>query len=334
MERKIMCYGVRDYEVSTFDSLAKQYNYELVYSPKYLNNDIRSDAYGYEIVMVRGNCPLNKESLADLKEHGLKTLLTRTAGYNHIDVKACKDLGINCAFAPGYSPNAISELTLTLAMSLLRNVAYATNRTRKGNFLVTNQMFSREVRSCTVGILGCGKIGRTTGSLFKGLGARVVGYDPYPTDAGREILEYMPLDKFIGECDIICCHLPYIKGVNEDFINAEFISKMKEHSILVNTARGEVMDYEAVIEAVESKKLDGLALDVVKNEKALFFKDRTGEELSDPVHSKLLELYPRVIITPHIGSASNLALRDMIEFSLKNMDEILASGTCKNSLTK
>jgi len=219
-------------------------------------------------------------------------------------------------------------------MSLLRNVAYATNRTRKGNFLVTNKMFSREVRSCTVGILGCSKIGRTTGLLFKGLGARVVGYDPYPTDAGREILEYMPLDKFIGECDIICCHLPYIKGVNENFINAEFIGKMKEHSILVNTARGEVMDYEAVVEALESKKLDGLALDVVKNEKALFFKDRTGEELSDPIHAKLLEMYPRVIITPHIGSASNLALRDMIEFSLKNMDEILEKGTCKNTLIK
>ena len=334
MERKILCFGVREYEIPTFDELGKKYNYELVYRPQYINNDNRSDAYGYETIMVRGNCFLNKESLLDLQNHGLKTLLTRTAGFNHVDVKACKELGINAAYAPGYSPNAISELTLTLAMSLLRNVAYATKRTSEGNFVVTKQMFSREVRSCTVGILGCGKIGRTTGKLFKGLGAKVVGYDPYPCDAGREILEYLSLDDFLAQSDIICCHLPYIKGVNEDFINADFIAKMKDHAILVNTARGECMDYEAVIAGLESGKLDGLGLDVVKNEKALFFKDHSNEKLSDPVHAKLLELYPKVLITPHVGSASNLALRDMIEFSLRNMDEIIETGTCKFTLIK
>ena len=334
MERKIICFGVRNYEIPTFDELGKKYNYELKYCPQYLNSDNLSDAYGYEIAMVRGNCFLNRESILDLKNHGLKTLLTRTAGFNHIDVQACKELGINAAYAPGYSPNAISELTLTLAMSLLRNVAYATKRTSEGNFIVSDQMFSREVRSCTVGILGCGKIGRTTGLLFKGLGAKVVGYDPYPCDEGRAILEYLPLDEFIAQSDIICCHLPYIKGVNEDFVNKEFIAKMKDHSILINTARGECLDYEAAIEAVESGKLDGLGLDVVKNEKALFFKDHAGEKLSDPIHAKLLALYPQVLLTPHVGSASNLALRDMIEFSLKNMDEIFETGTCKFTLIK
>lgn len=334
MERKIICFGVREYEIPTFDELGKKYNYELIYRPQYINNDNRSDAYGYEIVMIRGNCFLNRDSLIDLQNLGLKTILTRTAGFNHLDVKACKELGINAAYAPGYSPNAISELTLTLAMSLLRNVAYATERTSKGNFLVTNQMFSREVRSCTVGILGCGKIGRTTAKLFKGLGAQVVGYDPYPCDEGREILEYVTLDELAAKSDIVCCHLPYIKGVNEDFVGRDFISKMRDHSILINTARGECMDFEAAVEAVKSGKLDGLGLDVVKNEKSLFFKDHTGEKLSDSVHEQLLELYPKVLITPHVGSASNLALRDMIEFSLKNMDEILEKGTCKFTLIK
>lgn len=334
MTRKIICFGVREYERPTFDELGKKYNYDLIYRPQYITNDNRQDAYGYETIMIRGNCFLNRESIADLKEHGLKTVLTRTAGFNHLDVAACKELGINAAYAPGYSPNSVAELTLTLAMTLLRNVAYATNRTHEGNFVVTNQMFSREVRSCTVGILGCGKIGRTSGKLFKGLGSRVIGYDPYPTDEGRAILEYLPLDEFIAQSDIICCHLPYIKGVNEDFIGRDFISKMKDHSILINAARGECLDFQAAIDAVESGKMDGLGLDVVKNEKDLFFKDHSHETLADPIHAKLISLYPKVLITPHVGSATNLALRDMIEFSLKNMDEIAATGTCKFTLIK
>lgn len=94
------------------------------------------------------------------------------------------------------------------------------------------------------------------------------------------------------------------------------------------------MDFDAVLDAVESGKLDGLALDVVKNEKALFFKDHGNESPQDPVHQRIIDLFPKVIITPHIGSATTMALQDMVEISLQNLDEILKNGTCKNSLNK
>ena len=206
--------------------------------------------------------------------------------------------------------------------------------TNAKNFVVTDQMFSREVRECTVGILGCGKIGRTTGQLFKGLGAKVIGYDAYPNKEAEKVLTFVELDDLIKNSDIICCHLPYIKGSTDNFINKEFVSKMKDHAILINSARGEVMDFDAVLDAVESGKLDGLALDVVKNEKALFFKDHGNESLQDPVHQRIIDLFPKVIITPHIGSATTMALQDMVEISLQNLDEILKNGTCKNSLNK
>ena len=94
-------------------------------------------------------------------------------------------------------------------------------------------MFSREIRECTVGILGCGRIGLTTAKLFKGLGAKVVGYDVYQSETAKQVVEFLPLDEFLKQSDMISCHMPYIKGQNENFINEEFISKMKDHAILV-----------------------------------------------------------------------------------------------------
>lgn len=334
MKKSIVCYGVRDYEIPTFEKLGKEYDYNLILKSPFLTNDNVEDAFNNEIVMVRGNCFLSKDSLTKLKEHGLKYLLTRTAGYNHIDIQACKELGIEVAFVPGYSPNAISELALTLSLMLLRHTAYTTNLTHQGDFRVTSTMFSREIRECTVGILGCGRIGLTTAKLFKGLGAKVVGYDVYQYEAAKQIVEFLPLDEFLKQSDIISCHMPYIKGQNENFINEEFISKMKDHAILVNTARGEVLDLEAAVKAIENNKLDGLAIDVIANEKSLFFKNFENGKMDTPLHQKLIDLYPRILITPHVASSTDKALNDMIEVSLQNMDEYLNTGKCKNSLIK
>ena len=239
MERKIICFGVRDYEKPTFEALGKQYHYELVLRPEYLNNDNLELAYGYENVMVRGNCNVDYDHMKILAEKGLKVYLTRTAGYNHVDLKACKDFGIKSAFVPGYSPNAISELAVALAMALLRHVVYTTDLTHHGKFEVTNDMFCREIRGCTIGILGCGRIGCTSASLFKGLGAKVIGYDVYQSDKAKEILEFRDVDTFFQEADIIVCHMAYIKGKNDNFISKERIAEMKKDSILINVARGQ-----------------------------------------------------------------------------------------------
>ncbi len=334
MEKKIICFGCRDYEKPYFEKLGKKYGYELVLRPEYLNNDCWELAKGYEIVMVRGNCVVDHDHMKLLKDAGLKYYLTRTAGYNHVDVAACKELGIDTAFVPGYSPNAISELALTLAMMLLRHTAYACKETSEGHFKVTNQMFSKEVRGCTVGILGCGRIGRVTAGLFKGLGAKVIGYDPYPSPACQGLLEMKDADSVFKESDIIVSHMAYFKGVNDNFISAEKIAEMMDGSILINVARGEVLDTKAALEAVRSGHLDGLGLDVIDNEKTLFNKDHDPKHMSSPIHQEIIDLYPKVLITPHIGSATDLALVDMIEVSIQNMEEYLATGKCKNSLIK
>ena len=334
MEKKMICFGVRDYEKPYFDELGKKYGYEFVLRPEYLNSDCWELAKGYEIVMVRGGCHVDREHMKMLADSGCKYYLTRTAGYNHVDVQACKDFGIQTAFVPGYSPNAISELAVTLAMMLLRNAAYATYEAKEGRFKVTNQMFSREVRGCTVAILGCGRIGCTTASLFKGLGARVIGYDVYQSDYAKSLMEMKPIEDVLKEADVIVIHMAYVKGKNDNFIDAEKIAAMKPGTIIVNVARGEVLDTAAVVESIKKGHIAGLGIDVISEEGTLFNHEFDPAHMPNPLHQDLVDLYPKVLVTPHIGSATDLALVDMIEVTLKNMDEFLETGNCKNSLIK
>lgn len=329
---KIVCFGVRETEVPYFNKLNEKYGYELKLVTSGLTHENVEEAMGAEAIMVRGNCKADRRNLEILKNSGLKYVLTRTVGFDHVDLEAVKDLGLEAARVPGYSPNAISELAVTLAMMLLRHTAYTVDRTKERNFTIDATMFSKEIRNCTVGVLGTGKIGLTTAKLFKGLGAKVLGYDVFQSDAAKEVVEFKSLDEVIAESDVISIHMPFFKDSNYHIINDEFISKMKDGAILVNTARGELQDLEAVIKGIESGKLGGFGTDVLEGEAGTFFKDLSGAPLENPLFEKLVNLYPKVLITPHMGSYTDEALVNMIEISYENLKEYLNEGTCKNKI--
>ena len=172
---KVLFYGVREVEVPLFHELNKKFGYDLELIPDYLNSkETAEKAKGFECVVLRGNCFATKEVLDMYKSYGVKYLFTRTVGTNHIDVKYAKELGFKLAYVPFYSPNAIAELAVSLAMSLLRHLPYTAQKFNKRDFTVDKNMFSREVRNCTVGVIGLGRIGFTAAKLFKGLGANVM----------------------------------------------------------------------------------------------------------------------------------------------------------------
>ena len=327
---KLICYGVRKVEKEFFEKLNK-YNYELTLVEELLNDKNIDLIKGHEGVMLRANCPANRENLERMKNYGVKYLLTRTVGYNHIDLDIAKELGFKVARVPKYSPNAISELVITFAMNLVRKGAYMAERSREKNFLVDEYMFSPEIRNLTVGVIGTGKIGFTTAKLFKGLGSKVLAYDVYENELAKEILEYVSLDELLKTSDIISIHCPYIKGENDKLINSEFIEKAKDKVVIINTARGELQDVNAIIKGIESGKILGFGTDVFSNEKEFFFKDMRGKEIDGKVE-KLLSLYPRVLVTPHIGSYTDEALTNMIEVSYDNLDEFLKCKNCENEL--
>ena len=211
-------------------------------------------------------------------------------------------------------------------MTLLRNVTYTGNKTKDKNFIVDKQMFSREIRNCTVGVLGLGRIGMTAAKLFKGLGANVIGFDIFPKTGVEDIVTQMPMDEVLAKADIITLHAPYIKE------NGKAIAKMKDNVILINTGRGELVDTDALVEALESGKIYGAGIDTLDNEVAIFFKDFKGEKLPVPAFEKLVNMYPKVILTPHVGSYTDEAALNMIETTFDNLKEYLDTGDCKNKI--
>ncbi|KAA9240352.1 MULTISPECIES: NAD(P)-dependent oxidoreductase [Aerococcus] len=332
MTFKVACYGVRSNEVDIFKQYNK-YNYDLTLIEDLLTEDNIETAKGYDAVLLRGNCVANRRNLELLKSWGIDLVFTRTVGINHIDMEAIRDLEQVVARVPGYSPNAIAELSVTLAMSLLRNVPYTTEATAKEfDFRVKPRMFSREVRNCTVGIIGCGRIGLTEAKLFQGLGAKVIGYDIYQSDAAKEVVEFKDnQDDLLKEADIVSIHSAYIEGENDQMINQHFIETMKDDAILVNTARGELQDNQAIIDALKADKLYGFAADVLPNEGPIFFHnfDRI-EDVPDETVQELIKLYPRVLLTPHVGSNTDEAVKNMVEYSMDNFEEYLTTGKVAN----
>ena len=329
---KVLCYGVRDVEEKFFYELNEKFGFDITCIPEYLNTpETAKLANGYDAVILRGNCWATKENLDTYKEAGVKYILTRTVGVNHIDTTYARSLGFKMAYVPFYSPNAIAELAVTLAMMLLRNTALMTSNAFKGDFRVLSSMFSREIRKCKVGIIGLGKIGFTAAKLFKGLGAEVLGYDLFKKDNVEDVLTQVELETLIRESDIISLHVPFIKEQGK-LVTKEFLSKMKKDSILINTGRGETMDTAAVIEAIESGHLAGAGIDTLENESELFFKDFTGKQIPNENFEKLVNLYPKVLLTPHLGSFTDEAVTNMIETTYENLDALIKTGHSKNEI--
>lgn len=327
---KVLCYGVREVELPFFNTLNEKYGYTLKCIPEYLNDETVHLAKGFDCVLLRGNCPADKKNLDIYKSYGVQYVLTRTVGYNHIDVAYANEIGLKVAYVPFYSPNAISELAVTHALMLARNMAYTAHKTSQKDFTVDDAMFSKEIRKSVVGVVGIGKIGLTTASLFKGLGAEVLAYDAFPKENVEHICTQVSLDELLAKSDIVSVHAPYI-AANGKVITKEFIAKMKKGSILVNTARGELQDIDAIIEAVEQGHLAGVGLDVLEGEAAFFFKNLKGKEV-DKTLQKLVDLYPRVLLSPHIGSYTDEAVTNMIETSYENLKEFIETGSCRNAL--
>lgn len=329
---KIVCYGVRKNEVDYFNKL-NTYGYELTLVEDLLNKDNYVCAKGHSAVLLRGNCLANRTNIKHFADYGIKYLFTRTVGINHIDLQAASDYNMKIARVPSYSPNSVAELVVTLTMMLLRHTAYTVNKTANLDFRTDSVMFSKEIRNCTVGIIGMGKIGLTEAKLFKGLGANVVGYDIYQSEQAKEVIKFKELDDLLLNSDIVSLHIPYIKGENENFINREFLNKMKKGSILINTSRGEIQDESAILEALKNNHLEGFATDVIQNETSVFFKQFDNiNDIKNEAVKELVSLYPRVLITPHIGSNTDEALKNMIETSFDNLNSHLKNGRSDNDV--
>ncbi|ADG40470.1 MULTISPECIES: NAD(P)-dependent oxidoreductase [Leuconostoc] len=329
---KITAYGVRENEVAYFRKL-NIFNYDLNLIPENLTQSNIGTAKGSDGILLRANNDGSEPVLRQLKDWGIKYVFTRTVGYDHIDLEAAAKLGIIVARVPAYSPYAVADLAMNLGITLVRRTAIATSRAALADFKIETDLFGREIHDLTIGIIGTGKIGLAEAKLYKGLGAKVVGYDVFESDVAKGILTFVSQDELLKMSDIVSLHVPHFPNKNDHFFNDQVISKMKKGAILVNTSRAEITDQSAIIQAIKSGHLGGFGADVVLREKEIFgHQFDENHILKDEEVTELLDLYPKVLLTPHIGSYTEEALTDMINISYQNFNDVLIKGTTVNQV--
>lgn len=180
------------------------------------------------------------------------------------------------------------------------------------------QYFATEFNRLTIGIFGAGKIGVAEAKLWDGIGATVLAYEPFPSDQAKQYVNFVSQDELVQKSDVVSVHVSY------------FLKKMKTSAYLVNTARGELADTQAIVDAIRSGEIAGYGGDVIVDEKHLVGKkfESIGQE-PDPAVRELMSLYPKVLMTPHMGSFTKPALEDMISISYENFHEMQTKGNCK-----
>lgn len=304
---------------------------EITYHDFSLNESTASAIEGADAVCVFVNDTVNAAVIETLTSNGVKAILLRCAGFNHVDLEAAAKHGLMVANVPSYSPEAVGEFAVALIQTLNRNTHRAYNRVREGNFAL-HGLLGATLYSKTVGIFGTGKIGLATARIMKGFGCKVIAFDPFESSAFKEIGEYKSLDDVLAQSDIISLHCPLMDKTRH-IINDETIAKMKQGVLLVNTSRGGLVDTKAVIKALKTRHIGGVALDVYEGEGSLFYDDHSGEIIHDDVLMRLMTFH-NAIVTGHQAFFTKEALEEIAECSLRNLTEFAIDGACKNNLVK
>ena len=255
---KIAAYEVRPDEKPVIESLCKEYGIELISTPANLDKTTANMAVGCDGVTTLGQSDYCNEVLDELKGYGVQVLASRCVGYNHMNCDYARSLGFRLCNG-AYAPNGVAEYTVMAILMCIRKFKKALYNTNDNDFTLKGKM-GRELRTMTVGVMGTGKIGYTVIKCLSGFGCRILANDVYENDAVRQYAEYVDLDTLYRESDIITIHTPLLPETT-GMINREALAKMKDGVVLIDNARGELVDIDAIIEGVENEKIGALFMD-------------------------------------------------------------------------
>lgn len=327
---QIALFGTKPYDRRFFDAANADYGFSIQYLEPRLTPQTLPLAQGMPVVCVFVNDNLSAEVIAGLAAGGTRMIALRCAGFNNVDLEAAQAHGFTVSRVPAYSPYAVAEHTLALALTLNRKTHKAYNRVREGNFTLDG-LVGFDLHGKTVGIIGTGKIGTLAARAFHGLGCRVLGFDHRTNpDAVALGVEYQPLEQLLAESDIISLHCP-LTPESRHLVNDRTIARMKPGVMLINTGRGPLIDTAAVIRALKSGHIGYLGLDVYEEEEGVFFEDRSASGLTDDKLARLLS-FPNVLITGHQAFLTREALTAIAEVTLANIARFRDGVSCPNRL--
>ncbi len=328
---RIAVFATKGYDKESLPAANNAYEHELVFFEPRLTKNTAPLADGFEGVCVFVNDEVCRDTICRLAEGGTKIICTRSAGYNQIDLEAAESCAITVARVPAYSPNAVSEFTLGLILTLGRKIHRAYNRVRENNFELDG-LQGFELNQKTVGVIGTGRIGAEVIKNLSGFGPRILAFDGYRNESIAHLVEYCDdVEKIARESDIITLHIPLTPETHH-IINEDTIPMLKDGVFIVNTSRGALLDTAAVVEGLKSGKIGFLAMDVYEEEGDLFFQNLSEKVIRDDVFSRLLTL-PNVLVTGHQAFLTDRALASIAETTLGNFDEFERTGNCQNALT-
>jgi D-lactate dehydrogenase len=259
--------------------------------------------------------PVNAALQQMLWDAGTRFISTRSIGWNHIDVEAARKLGMRLGNV-SYAQDAVANYTVMLILMSLRNIQRISRQAALQDYSLNALYMGRDMRGLTVGVAGAGRIGHRVMENLSGFGCSLVAYDRYKNPEVAKVATYLEWDEFLAASDVITLHMNP-DPENNHIIDAASIAKMKRGVVLINTARGSLIDTRAFVDAVESGQIGAAALDVTEDEFNLYYKDRRHEPLPNR-DLAVLRSYPNVIITPHMAFYTERTVSEMCENTLRS----------------
>ena len=327
---KIAFFDAKNYDKPSFDKYGKEKGIEFKYFETKLTVDTVELAHGFDGVCVFVNDTVNDKVIDRLCEFGIKIIALRCAGFNNVDIKHAYGK-IKVVRVPAYSPYAVAEHTMALLLTSIRRIHKAYIRTRDFNFSLNN-MTGFDLHGKTVGVIGTGRIGRVFIDICRGFGMRVLCYDKYPAQGldNSDTVKYVELDELFANSDIISLHCPLTEETYH-VIDEKSITKCKKGVVILNTSRGALVDAEALLAAIKSRKVGAACLDVYEEESDFFFEDFSGHILEDDILARLISM-PNVIVTSHQAFLTEEALSNIAQTTVENIIEITENGKSNNEV--
>lgn len=322
---KIAFFGTKDYDKLFFSKLEKEkgpgtYNCEITYLESRLTMETATLARGHDAVCIFVNDDASKHVIEVLHQEGIRLILLRCAGFNNVDLETCEKYGITVARVPAYSPYAVAEHAMAILQEANRRLHRADRKVRENNFALSG-LLGVDLHNKVCGVMGTGKIGECFARIAKGYGMSVIGWDPYPNQKLEDegLLHYVDKDELLSKSDLISLHVPLINGEGGTYhlIDEEAINKMKKHVMLVNTARGPLIDVEALIAALKAGKFQAVALDVYEGEDENVYTDRSDEPLPHSITARL-QMFPQLVLTSHQAFFTREAMQAIAVSTMEN----------------
>ena len=311
---KLFVYSYREFdEAEFFQKFAEKYQVELgiCHDAPTMENAYLAEGYPYVSIITT---KIDEELMNRFHALGVKMISTRTIGYDHIDLEAARKCGISVGNVT-YSPECVAEYTVMLMLMSIRKMKRIMQRAEINDFSLPG-IQGRELPNFTIGVLGTGRIGQAVIRDLHGFGCKIYAYDKYENEAVKQFAEYADLSVIYEKCDLITLHMPLSED-NFHIIDASAMKNMKDGVVIINTARGSLIDTKALIEALESGKVGAAGLDVIEDELGMYYYNRKSDILSKR-DLYVLRGFPNVIVTPHMAFYTDQAVSDMVKHSIES----------------